>query len=203
MIDLYVLFMSRVPRPNTLLVFGLTTLTAFTLLAPYNQMMLQADLYLPVLCIVLGYTLVALRNLPTTVRRLREIDGDETVILSILFPFALCAAGLFSPSLAWAQHGISVLIAVYTLLFASLTLRPKDLSTVSWFGRSWTVGQRNAANWHIARLLALILGNELVIRGGTTTDWMIAVSIGPIVLHYMMYWTVFATHPYDDDGEFD
>jgi hypothetical protein len=49
----------------------------------------------------------------------------------------------------------------------------------------------------VVRLVALILLNELAARHGTALDWIIAITLGPIALHYLMYWTILATHPYD------
>lgn len=198
--DLFVLLTSRVPLPRNTMIFGLMTLIAYTLFAPHYAEFSEAGLILPVLCAVFGYVTVVSLNAPFTIRRLTEMNEKRVGPKTFLAPFAVCACAIFAPSLASAQHAISIALGLTALLSLVLTygnLLPEEDTPLLEEAR------RNAANWHIARLVALLLGNELVARNGTPTDWVIAMCLGPIALHYLMYWTIIATHPYDQANEPD
>ena len=196
LIGLYVLLTSRVPLPVNTMLFGIATLSAYTLLAPHYDAFTQAGLILPVLCAVFGYVMVVGLNIPATAERFER--ENERVIGPRAFaaPFVLCAIAIFAPSLEWAQHAISILLGITALLFSLFSLMGgiglKD-------GNLWDEARKNAANWHVARLVAMVLGNEMVAMYGTPTEWIIAMCIGPIVLHYLMSWTIIITHPYEDE----
>lgn len=201
LIGLYVLLTSRVPLPANTMLFGLGTLSAYTLLASKYAAFTQSGLILPVLCAMFGYLLVVTLNASNTVERLRNAEVRRIGPLAFAIPFALCAAGIFAPSLEFAQHVISILLGLTALVFVSVTLVGASSAKSHMFGEGWNEGKRNAANWHVARLVALMVGNEAVARTGTPTDWVIAMSIGPILLHYLMYWTIIVTHPYEDSDD--
>ena len=201
LIGLYVLLTSRVPVPTNTMLFGIATLAAYTLLAPNYAAFTEAGLILPVLCAVFGYVVVVGLNVPHTVERLARENGKVTGPRAFAVPFVLCSVAIFAPSLAWAQHAISFLLAGAALVFAAFTIGGPSTSKTALFGEGWDDAKKNAANWHIARLVALIVGNELVARTGTPTDWVIAMCLGPIALHYLMYWTIIVTHPYENRND--
>jgi hypothetical protein len=198
---LYVLLTSRVPLPKNTMFFGVGTLSAYTLLAPRYAAFTELGLILPVLCAMFGYLVVVALNAPRTVERLRNADIKRIGPHAFAIPFALCVAGVFAPSLEWAQHFISILLGGTALVFVSVTVAGAFKADSNMFGDGWNEGKRNAANWHVARLVALMVGNEAVARTGTPADWVIAMSIGPILLHYLMYWTIIVTHPYEETGD--
>jgi hypothetical protein len=115
----------------------------------------------------------------------------------ILIWLAAYAGVMALPSLAAAQAAFTLALAVYLCLFVVVFYLLDDGDKVGWFARDWTDGKRNAANWQVARIVALILLNEQAARYGTAFDWIVAITLGPIALHYLMYWTIFATHPQD------
>lgn len=198
LIGLFVLVTSRVPLPVNTMLFGIATLAAYTLLAPHYAAFSQAGFILPVLCAVFGYVMVVGLNIPATAERFERENGRVIGPRAFAAPFVLCAVAIFAPSLEWAQHAISVLLAVAALLFAlfslmgGIGLKEGDL---------WDEARKNAANWHVARLVAMVLGNEMVARYGTPTEWIIAMCLGPIALHYLMCWTIIITHPYQGEHE--
>lgn len=189
---LYLLLTSRVPLPRNTMIFGLMTLIAYTLFLPHYADFAEAGLILPILCAIFGYVTVVALNVPSTMRRLLEMNDRRVGPKTFLAPFAVCACAIFAPSLEWAQHTISVLLGLTALMSLALTygnLLPEEETPLLQEAR------KNAANWHTARLVALLLGNETVARTGTPTDWVIAMCLGPIALHYLMYWTIIATDP--------
>ncbi len=196
-IDLYVLVTTRVPRPRSLFLFGIMGLSSYTLMQPFRDTLLAFGFFPAALAALLGYLAVVALNLPRVVSQMGSDGATSRIILSIVL--AISAAALFAPNLTWVQHGVSGLIAIYTLAFIALFLSPQHRGGIGWFAVSWNTGQRNAANWHVVRLVGLILGNEAVIRFGSPTDWVVAMALGPIALHYLMHWTVIATHPYEDE----
>lgn len=192
--DLYLLLTAYVPIPRNTMIFALMTLIAYSLFVPHYSAFTEAGLILPVLCAVFGYVTVVSLNAPVTVKRLREINANRVGPRTFLVPFTICAFAIFAPSLSWAQHTISVVLGITAL--ASFILVYGDFVPAT--DSSVRVeARRNATNWHITRLVALLLGNEIVARTGTPTDWVIAMCLGPIALHYLMYWTIIATHPYE------
>ncbi|SHH92118.1 hypothetical protein [Marivita hallyeonensis] len=201
LIGLYVLLTTRVPIPTNTMLFGMSTLAAYTLLAPYYAAFTEIGLILPVLCALFGYVFVVGLNVPATVERLERENGKVTGPRAFAVPFILCSVAIFAPSLEWAQHAISLLLAGVAMVFAIFTIGGPSNSKSELFGEGWDEGKRNAANWHVARLVALIVGNELVSRTGTPTDWVIAMCLGPIALHYLMYWTIIVTHPYENRND--
>ncbi|MFP7674385.1 hypothetical protein ACG74X_13640 [Marivita sp. S0852] len=196
-LGLYVLVTSRVPLPVNTMLFGVATLAAYTLLAPHASAFEEVGLILPVLCAVFGYVIVVGLNIPMTAERFERENGRVIGPRAFAAPFVLCSVAVFAPSLEWAQHAISLLLGATALGFTILTLAGSAKSTTNAFGNAWVEAKRNAANWHIARLTALILGNELAASSGSPTNWVIAMCLGPIVLHYLMYWTIIITHPYE------
>lgn len=197
-LGLYVLVTSRVPTPVNTMLFGVATLAAYTLLAPHAEAFADVGLILPVLCAVFGYVMVVGLNVPATVERIERENGKVIGPRAFAAPFVLCAVAVFAPSLEWAQHAISLLLAATALVFASLTIAGSTNVKSHLIGGHWDEAKRNAANWHVARLVALILGNELAASSGSPTTWVIAMCLGPIALHYLMYWTIIATHPYEN-----
>lgn len=195
LIGLYLLLTSRVPLPVNTMLFGIVTLATYTLLAPHYVAFADYGLILPILCAVFGYLVVVSLNIPATAERVARENGKVLGPRAFLVPFVLCSCAIFAPSLAWAQHAISLLLGAAAMVFAAGAFSSASSD------HSWDEGKRNAANWHIARLVALIVGNELVARTGTPTDWVIAMCLGPIALHYLMYWTIIITHPYSGENE--
>ena len=194
LIGLYVLLTSRVPLPTNTMLFGIVTLAAYTVLAPNYVAFTEAGLILPLLCAVFGYVVVVALNIPATAERFERENGRVIGPRAFLLPFILCTCAVFAPSLSWAQHAISLLLGATAIAFVVYSVISADDDT-------WDEGKRNATNWHVTRLVALIVGNELVARTGTPTDWVIAMCLGPIALHYLMYWTIIVTHPYQGENE--
>lgn len=199
LLDIYVLVTSRVPRPRSLFLFAMVSLSSLLLIRPVGPAMSDAGIAPAALAVLLGYVAVVALNLPATLAKFERDKQAERTVLGVVL--ALCAGCVFAPSLIWVQHGISGLIAFYTLAFILLFMDRESRDTLPWFARDWTSGQRNAANWNVVRLVALILGNEALTRFGSGTDWVVGAALGPIAAHYLMHWTILATHPYEDEEE--
>ncbi len=197
MIGLYVLLTSRVPLPVNTMLFGIATLSAYTLLAPHYVAFSEAGLILPVLCAVFGYVVVVGLNIPATAERFERENGRVIGPRHFAAPFVLCTIAVFAPSLEWAQHTISLLLGATALIFALFSCFGETLRLDE---TNWDEAKRNAVNWHVARLVALVLGNELVARTGDPSDWIVAMCLGPIALHYLMYWTIIITDPHQSEN---
>ena len=167
------------------------------MMRPYEENLVAAGLFPALLAVLAGHLAVVGVNLPDSIRRLELMaKGQRIVLTTVLSVYAAC---LFAPSLALVQHAISLLIIIYIALFVILFKDMKLRIGIPWFAQGWDEGQRNAANWHVARLVATILCNEALARYGTPTDWVVGIAVAPIALHYLMHWTILATHPYDGE----
>ena len=202
-IDIYVLLTSRVPIPRMLFLFSVITLSLFTLTGHHHETLAQIGLVLPVMCALFGHVAVIAVKMPETLETYEQIGIRNAGGKLILIWIAAYAGVMALPSLAAAQAALTLGIAVYVALFVVMFYMFGDGDKVGWFARDWTDGQRNAANWHVARLVALMLLNEVTAKHGTPFDWIVAITLGPIALHYLMYWTIVATHPYDNATDAD
>lgn len=195
--SIYVLLTSRVPIPRMLFLFSVVTLSLFTLTSHHYSTLDQVGLVLPVMCALFGHVAVIAVKLPDSLQMFDRIGitnaGDKIILISL----ATYAGVMSLPSLDAAQTALSLGIAIYLGLFVLVVYMLRGGDKIGWFARDWDVGQRNAANWHIARLVALILLNETAARYGSAFDWVLAITLGPIALHYLMHWTIVVTHPHD------
>lgn len=196
-IDIYILLTTRVPIPRMLFLFSVITLSLFTLTVHHHAALREIGLVLPVMCALFGHVAVVAVKMPDSLKTYERIGLPNAGGKLILIWLAAYAGVMALPSLDVAQAALSLGVAVYLCLFVITFYFFGDGDKVGWFARDWDDGQTNAANWHVARLIALILLNEMAARYGTAFDWIIAITLGPIALHYLMYWTILATHPYD------
>lgn len=203
MIHIYVLLTTRVPIPRMLFLFSVVTLSLFTLTAHHYETLAQIGLVLPVMCALFAHVAVVTVKLPDTLETFDRIGLRNPGGKLVLIWIAVYAGIMALPTLAAAQIALSLGIAVYLVLFVVVVYFWGDGDKVGWFARDWNDGQRNAANWQVARLTALIVLNEAAARHGTPLDWIIAITLGPIALHYLMYWTILATHPYENTSRPD
>lgn len=194
--DIYVLLTTRVPIPRMLFLFSVITLSLFTLTAHHLATLQDLDLVLPVMCAIFGHVAVIAVKMPDSLQTFDRIGIRNAGGKLILICLAAYAGAMALPSLAAAQTALSLGIAIYLAMFVVVFYVFGDGDKVGWFARDWDEGQRNAANWQVIRLVALILLNEMAAHHGTAFDWIIAITLGPIALHYLMYWTIVATHPY-------
>jgi hypothetical protein len=182
-----------------LFLFSVITLSLFTLTAHHHETLAQIGLVLPVMCALFGHVVVIAVKMRETLQTYEKIGIRNAGGKLILICLAAYAGAMALPSLAAAQAALTLGIAVYVALFVMFYMFG-DGDKVGWFARDWTDGQRNAANWHVARLVALMLLNEVTAKHGTAFDWIAAITLGPIALHYLMCWTIYATHPHDTAG---
>lgn len=203
LIDIYVLLTSRVPIPRMLFLFSVVTLSLFTLTAHHSAALSRVGLVLPVMCALFGHVAVVAVKLPDTLETFDRIGIPNASGKLLLIWLAAYAGIMALPSLAVAQLALTLAIAIYLALFVVTVYLFDDGGTVGWFARDWDEGQRNAANWNVIRLLGLILFNEAAARHGSAFDWIVAITLGAIALHYLMYWTILATHPYEKSTRSD
>ena len=196
-LDIYVLLTSRVPIPRMLFLFSVITLSLFTITAHHQETLAQFGLVLPVMCALFGHVAVIAVKLPESLHTYERIGIANAGGKLVLICLAAYAGVMALPSLAAAQAALSLGIGIYLAMFAVVFYMFGDGDKIGWFARDWDDGKQNAANWNITRLVALILLNEITARYGTPFDWIIAITLGPIALHYLMYWTILATHPHD------
>lgn len=196
--DIYVLLTTRVPIPRMLFLFSVITLSLFTLTAHHHAALNEIGLVLPVMCALLGHVAVVAVKMPDTLSTYERIGLPNAGSKLVLIWLAAYAGMMALPSLAAAQTALSLGLGIYLCLFVVVFYMLGNGDKIGWFARDWDEGQRNAANWQVVRLVALILLNELAARHGTAFDWIVAITLGPIALHYLMYWTIVATHPYKE-----
>lgn len=198
LISLYVLVTSRVPFPRGSVLFAIVAMTAYLLFLPWRAALDQAGLPHPATLALMSAFLVNLWNRIPSV----TLDPDDiawTIGTLLVLTVGLCAFFLFAPSLIWIQHAYSVIAFVTICGFLYSYNHADGPNAFLWVGRNWKRGQRNAANWFVANRAAAILINESLIRYGTPTDWLVGITLGNVALHYLMYWTILATHPYDGE----
>ena len=194
MSDIYALVTTRVPFPKTPAFFALLLLSCYSIAMALEVQITSLGLHPVSVAFLCAFALNLWQKMPRVF-----YDKDPDVAWSVLAVMLLiCTAILFAPSLIWLQRGYSVGLIFLICGFVSL-YKSDGPNGFPWFARSWRCGKRNAANWHIARYAALIACNEAIIRSGTTTEWIISIAVLPIVMYYLMYWTILATHPYDED----
>ena len=194
-IYIFVLVTSQVPTPRGLMIFGSATLVSYTfaLSAALQFEGILGSIHPAAFALLGGYLAVWWDNIP---RALVNIDRPRDRISTILaLTLAISAACLFAPSLAWLQHGLTLMVCLYAGLFAWLVGDRIVGPRLIWFARDWSEGRENAAYWHVARLIVIAFANEALILLGSPTLWVFGIALGPIGLHYLMYWVIRATHP--------
>jgi hypothetical protein len=194
MSDIYALVTTRVPFPKTPAFFALRLLTCYCVAMALQDQLAAVGLDPVTVALISTYTLNLWRKTPQILG-----DQDADIVWGVMaLMLALCAAILFAPSLIWLQRGYSFGLILIVVGFL-MQYKADGPDSFSWFAQHWRCGQRNAANWHVARLAALLACNEAIIQHGTATEWVISIAILPIAMYYLMYWTILATHPYEDD----
>lgn len=194
-IDLYLLVTARVPAPRSLMILASTALVVHLLMQPWSEELAEMGLFAPVLAYLAGHFAAFWTNLPDTVRSMNGRRGRSVLALWLSFATAI----MMAPSLAWAQHTITLAFILQLMAFIVLYRLGGTDHQPGWFARDWHVGRRNAANWYITRGVGIILLNEALIRQGSPTDWIVGLSLGLIAMHYLMHWTILATHPFEDE----
>lgn len=197
MINIYVLLTSRVPFPRETMLFAIVGLAVYSLLLGWQVELNDIGMPHPAALALLSAFLVNLaRNLPHEFLDRKDIGWKVGTLL--VLTLGLCAIFLFAPKLVWIQHLYSAIALLNLGSFLLLYNSAEGPNAFSWIGRNWHRGQRNAANWVVASRVATILINESLIRHGTPTDWLVGIMLANIALHYLIYWTILATHPYEE-----
>ncbi len=203
LIDIYILLTSRVPVPRMLVLFATVTLACYTVLASRTLLFLEMGVLVSVLSMMAGHLAVTFVKLPETIDRLTSAGWANPERRLFAIYMAGYATVIWLPSVELAQTALTIAIAIYLTVFVGLTLLCNGAKDLPWFAQTWDTGRRNAANWHIARMTALILLNEMVSKFGNPTDWVVAITLGPLALHYLMHWTILATHPHEGRSPLD
>ena len=194
--DLYALVTSRVPFPRGLVLLAIVSMTAFLLLHPWHTELTELGLPEPVvLALLAGWLANVSKTLPFVVSEIESVR--QAVGTTLLLTLSLSAFFLFAPQTIWVQHALS-LFALTTVVLFVWFYNTEGPNGFSWIGRNWEKGQRNAANWHVTSRVGWIVVNESLIRFGSPSDWLVGIVLSNIALHYLTYWTIIATHPYDD-----
>lgn len=189
--DLYILLTAKIPAPRTAMVLAVTALVLHLLMQPWDKEMTEMGLYAPVLAYLLGHMIAFSTNLPYA---LSKINPRSVIAMWLAFATAL----MMAPTMQWAQHAVSIGFLLQIAAFIVLYWFGDEDNQPLWFARDWKIGQRNAANWYVTRGLALVLLNETLISQGSPTDWIVGLCLGNVALHYLLFWTVLATHPFED-----
>lgn len=196
MLDIYAVLRTPVPFPKQAVQFALTLLGCYSL-----AMLLQTPLAVtgmhPAAIGWLGALVINLwRKMPVILA-----DTKANIALHVLGILLLvCAAIIFAPSLYWVQRGYSCGV-LFILTGFVICYAADGPNSFPWFAQHWPTGQRNAANWFIIWYVALLTINEAMMRHATATEWLISIALLPAIGHYLLHWTIIATHPYEEDHD--
>lgn len=200
---LYLLLSSPIPVPKLPLVRAMMVVLTYPVFFAHDPMLRTHGLSAVQLAIIAGHCAAIWYAAPMLARALRGNTAAASQI-KILFSFHFIALTMitFAPAPVWIQHGVSVFWALYALVFAYFAkLDLPGLQEFSWPGRHWDVGQDNAANWHILRYLGLILANEWLVANASLSEWLIGFALLPILFHALFWWTINATHPFEEEED--
>lgn len=190
--DLYLLLTAKIPPPRTAMIIAVVALTTHLMMLPWEKELLEMGFFAPVIAYLCGHFFAFSVNLPNAATK---VNGRAVLAAWLSFVTVL----VLSPTLEWAQHAISIGFILQTIAFGVLFHFGGEDNQPLWFAQNWSIGKQNAANWYITRGLAMVLLNEILIADRNPTEWIVGLCLGAIALHYLMFWTVLATHPFEDE----
>ena len=194
--QLRALVTTHVPFPRAQAFFGALLLAFYGLAMVFQHPLAALGLHPAVLAFVGAFTVSLWYRTPAVLG-----GQDPDVAWPVLAAMLVVLTGiLFVPSLVWLQHGYSLFLAGLIAIFVGL-YNVEGPTGFVWFAQHWRCGHGNAANWHVCHHAALLVCNEAILRHATATEWIISIAILPILMHYLTYWTIMATHPYEEDPE--
>ena len=194
--SLYVLLTTPIPVPWGYMAKAAMMLLAYAALYPYEVFLAGCGVTAIQMAIIVGILTTIAQNMPVLVAEIARDSKRYPPILALYI--AICGAIIFSPDIAWIQHGISIFWASYGVFFGLIAVFSRGmLQEFNWGARDWPIGQGNAARWNILRFLAIAVANEALIAHTSPNEWIIGYAFMPILFHGLYWWTVIATHPYE------
>ena len=195
LISLYVLLTAPIPVPWTLLIKGAVVVLAYALARPFEDVIGIGAINIAVLA---GILAAAYRNLP----RVFSVKIPTATALGTMVPLimGLSAVTLYLPA-ALLPFAITLGWAAMGALYGAMLLWDRALfEEAGWTTESWGLeGQVNAVRWTILRCAGMATANAYAATYGTSAEWIVAYAVLPIVFHALFYWSILATHPYEDD----
>lgn len=200
-LSLYVLLTTPIPVPWAQLTKSVTLILAFAAILPFAVPLATVSLSPLKLALLATIVVSGHRNLAPTLRQFNRDELTPTVIGTlVLMVLTVSSVIVLAPSDGWLQHAISLGWVLYGGLFALILWLDRPLlGKFNWLAQHWPVGQENAARWMILRYFGMATANEFAIAHFSTTEWLVCVAALPIVFYALYYWSVLATHPYEDD----
>ncbi|MCY4180758.1 MAG: hypothetical protein OXC60_16685 [Litoreibacter sp.] len=201
LITLYVLLTSYVPFPMRLVLRGATIICAYFAALPYTTMLSAIGSSPMNFAITAGLVSFFLTGAGATYRRYAQSDAKTVTLLTVATAIGVSSSvSLTLPFDLLALCVIPFAYAIYALGFwAMLCIDPESLTRMTWDARTWDEpGQRNAAHWHVLRGLAASVAATWLAFNTNGLSWIIGYAALPFALHYIYWWTVYATHPIED-----
>lgn len=192
------------PPPNMrwFAVSGAILIGSYLALRPFADVLDRFGINYFVLANVIFLAGLTFRNLPSAAKTAQTL-GVRDWVLGFAVGTTLIGAAIFLllDDPIWPQRLWTVLPAfrIASLGFGAF-FRPGYLGEIPWLGRSLTTGRINAARWDIVGCLMLIMINETAIMYGTLDDWIIARVLAHPAVYALIWWTIIASHPLDDDA---
>ena len=198
--SLYALISTPPPNMGWFVLPGIVLVGSYLALSPFDAALTAAGVPAFILSVVLMHVALTGRAIPA----LREaaLTSPKSLKIALGAHIVLIGAMLLSADPLFCQRVWTATVCLRIIMLASgLTLDRSMLKHMHWVGRGFDTGQNNAARWAIAGAFMLILINEATIAHGTPEQWILVRALSQPLVHALVYWTILATHPYDDEPE--
>ena len=192
------LLSAPVPVPWSLLLRAVVVTLGYMAFAPHAPVLATFGLHPLNLAFAAGVLSVLLYSGSDMIAKM-DLRREEA--LKITLPlWALMLIGIIVQPTSWLVWCVPAMIACNgALLWLFLRFDPDCISRLGWTHENWGAGRDNAVYWNILRNFALAVALVGVARTGTPSDWIAGVALIPLMLHYLYWWTIFATHPDEDE----
>lgn len=199
--NLFLLLSSPVPIPRMVLWRALTVFLALLVFSPFEQQLQAVGLSTLTLAVLFSFAVLLWFNIGGLAWSRTDIAIDRSVFGLVSFVIVgFFGVIVFLQSDSLIQHGVTIYYGLWTVYVLILRCLGEEALAQSNFSfRDWPVGRVNAAQWLALSAFAQFLINETLVRSVTTTQWLVAFAVVPFIFHYLWYWSVIATHPYEDE----
>ncbi|TDT76804.1 hypothetical protein BDE40_0076 [Litoreibacter halocynthiae] len=200
LISLHVLLTTPIPVPWSLLIRGAVIVLAYTLARPIAPLIGIDAVNFAALA---GLITTVFRNLESTLMK-QEIDPSVDAMFVgsfVAITIGASAVLLYVPA-ALLPYVMSAGVATMGAIYSAVLLWDRPLlDRMGWTVEHWGVeGQANYVRWMILRCFGLAAATAYAAAYGTRPEWIVAHAALPIAFYALFYWTIIATHPYEDDA---
>lgn len=144
------------------------------------------------------YIVLFAMNLRPTKRQTSPTHLWVSYSIVLCIPLSVLIIG--DPHYGQRLYSVGSLIFA-SLLFVGIKFDRDYLQYLRWIGRSFETGQENAAKIAILGQFMIILLNETAIRYASLTEWISIRAVLPLLVSYLVWVTILATHPFDEEPD--